>query len=210
MVVDGSRHGPHLPDVTLCWYAAYGSNTDETRFRRYLDRCRLAAEPLDARPLVIDLPLYFAGTSTRTWGEGGVAFVGPDRDPAAGTLARAWLLPVERIAEVGAQENGLGLHEARLDLDAGDHVAFAGRSYDAWLACGDIDGHPVRTLTSSVTRIPRTPPSRTYVTVVARGLRLTHEMTPEAVAGYLGPRTNLPAATLVTWQREGPASSGAK
>ena len=32
--------GAHLSGVTLAWYAAYGSNTDEGRFRRYLTGCR--------------------------------------------------------------------------------------------------------------------------------------------------------------------------
>lgn len=189
--------------MTLAWYAAYGSNTDAARFARYLDGCRERVEPLDSRPYVLDLPLYFAGTSTR-WGDGGVAFASTTRDAEPATLGRAWLLPVERIAEVGAQENGLPLDAAALDLGAGDHAAFPGRWYDSWVACGDLDGHPVVTLTSSVDRTPRNPPGRAYLEVVARGVRTTHGLTPEAVADYLADRTNLARATLIAWQEEGP------
>jgi len=191
--------------VTVAWYAAYGSNTDEERFRRYLAGCRVPAEPADSRPFVVDLPLYFAGTTTR-WGDGGVAFVGPERDPQPATLARAWLLPVERIAEVGAQENRLPIDAARLDLDA---VTAAGLLsvhegwYDAWVSCGVLDDLPVVTLTSSTAREPRNPPARAYVEVVARGLRTTHGMTRKDVASYLAPRTMLPIRTLTEWQTEG-------
>lgn len=189
--------------MTLAWYAAYGSNTDEARFRRYLDGCREPVDPVDSRPFVLDLPLYFAGTGTR-WGDGGVAFAGVDRDLAPATLGRAWLLPAARIAEVGAQENGLPLDAATLDLDAGDHVAFPGRWYDSWVSCGELDGHPVLTLTSSVARGPRNPPGRAYAAVVARGIRVTHGLTADEVADYLADRTNLARATLIAWQAEGP------
>jgi hypothetical protein len=190
--------------VKLGWYAAYGSNTDETRFRRYLDGCRSPVEPLDSRPFVLDLPLYFAGTGSRTWGDGGVAFAGVEREPEPTTLGRAWLLPVATIAEVGAQENGLPLDRAVLDVDAGDHRAFPDRWYDAWIACGTLDGHPVVTLTSTVRQVPVNPPGRAYATVVGRGIRTTHGLTDEQAATYLADRTNLPVATLMTWLAEEP------
>lgn len=197
--------------MTLAWYAAYGSNTDDARFAAYLAGCRARCEPLDSRPCTIDLPLYFAGTRTR-WGDGGVAFVRVERDAQPATLARAWLLPLERIAEVGAQENRAALDDAALDIDsvveAGIVPTFAGW-YDAWVSCGELDGTPVVTLTSSVERAPSCPPSRAYVHVVARGLRTTHGMTRESVAEYLAPRTNLPVATLVEWQSEGSGYFGA-
>lgn len=199
--------------MLVAWYAAYGSNTDEARFRCYLARCTQPAEPSDSRPLTIDLPLYFAGTTTRRWGDGGVAFTSTDRDAVPGTLARAWLLPVDRIAEIGAQENGLGNDQADLDLGAvrtgGLHHAHPGRWYDAWVGCGQLDDLPVVTLTSTEMRAPRNPPSRAYAQIVARGLRLTHGMTREDVARYLADRTNLPVATLMEWQTEGEGYPGA-
>jgi hypothetical protein len=192
--------------VTVAWYAAYGSNTDESRFRTYLAGCSESCEPADSRPYVIDLPLYFAGTTSQRWGDGGVAFTSIERDREPSTLARAWLLPVERIAEVGAQENGLPLAAARLDIDgvgpAGIQHAFD-RWYDVWAGCGTLDDLPVVTLTASTLRTPRNPPSRDYAAIVARGLRVTHGMTREAVATYLAARTNLPAATLIDYQAEG-------
>ena len=205
MGVVGSGARESLRVVTVAWYAAYGSNTDEDRLREYLVRCTQPVEPTDSRPFVIDLPLYFAGTST-AWGDGGVAFTRLQRDATPATLARAWLLPAARIAEIGAQENRGDVNTAALDLElvraAGAHRAFTGQ-YDAWADCGDLDGLPVVTLTSSTPRAPVRPPSAAYVQVVARGIRVTHGMTREAVADYLSPRTNLPVATLMEWQSGG-------
>src|SRR5688500_13243209 len=156
--------------MTVAWYAAYGSNTDEERFRRYLAGCTQPAEPADSRPYLLDLPLYFAGTTSRRWGDGGVAFTDVARDATPSTLARAWLLPLERIAEIGAQENGLPIEEADLDLDAvrarGMHRAHPERWYDAWVDCGELDDLPVVTLTSTARRTPVAPPSRAYAQVV--------------------------------------------
>lgn len=193
--------------MTVAWYAAYGSNTDEIRFRRYLTSCTQPAEPAESRPHLLDLPLYFAGTTSRRWGDGGVAFTSIDRDAAPATLARVWLLPVERVAEIGALENGLPIEDANLDLAAvraaGLQRAHAGSWYDAWVDCGLLDDVPVVTITATEPRTPRNPPSPSYVRVVARGLRLTHGMTQEDVAIYLADRTDLPVFTLMEWQREG-------
>ena len=197
--------------MTVAWYAAYGSNTDGERLHRYLAACSQPAEPTDSRPFIIDLPLYFAGTST-VWGSGGVAFTRMQREETPSTLARAWLLPVARIAEIGAQENRHDVTAAALDLEvvreAGWQRAFDGW-YDTWVNCGELDGLPVVTLTSSLAREPVNPPGSEYLKVIARGLRVTHGMTREAVATYLSPRTNLTVATLMEWQSEGSGWSGA-
>jgi hypothetical protein len=189
----------------LAWYAAYGSNVDETRFGEYLAGCSEPTQPLDDRPFVLDLPLYFAGTGRPEgrWGLGGVAFVRVARDDTPATLGRAWLLPAVRLAEIGAQENRLPLDRAALDVGAGDHQAFPDRAYDSWIRCGELEGVPVFTLTSSEPREPVNPPGPAYVAVVARGLRARHGMTREAVASYLADRTNLPVGTLMEWQPEG-------
>jgi hypothetical protein len=190
--------------VTLVWYAAYGSNTDDARFTRYLDGCAERTTPLDSRPYVLDLPLYFAGSGSRRWGPGGVAFVDVVRDLEPRTLGRAWLLPAEIVAQIGAQENGLPVDAAALDLDLLDHDAFPGRWYDRWVRCGELDGVPVITLTSSTRREPAADPGPAYVSVVAAGIRATHGVDAAAVASYLAARTNLSFTTLMEWQRGGP------
>ena len=192
--------------MTLAWYAAYGSNTDAPRFQRYLDRCTQPATPEDDRPFVLDLPLYFAKDATRGWGPGGVAFAGPDHDRVPSTLGRVWLLPVERIAEIGAMENGRDPADGSLDVAAvqrdGVVPAFDGGWYDAWASCGELDGVPVVTITSS-RRHAANPPGPAYLAVVARGIAATHGLPDEAVAAYLAPRTGLPTSSVLAWIREG-------
>jgi hypothetical protein len=198
--------------VTVAWYAAYGSNTDRGRFQQYLARCSTAAEPLDDRPLEIDLALYFAKKRTTRWGKGGVAFVGPRRDQRPSTLARAWLLPAERIAEIGAMENGRAVDAAHLDVGRvvtdGASVGFPGGWYDCWYECGSLDGQPVVTLGSSTPHRPN-PPGRAYLETVARGLRATHALDDHDVAAYLAPRAGLAVDALLAWTRQGAGYSGA-
>lgn len=187
------------------WYAAYGSNTDAHRFSRYLRGCRppVTTEP-PSRPGTIELPLRFAEQTVR-WGSGGVAFVGPEPGDPSPTLVRLWHVPVAVLAQVGAQENGLPLEDAALDLDVvastGRHVAFPGRWYDVWIGIGSVEGAPVVTLTSSVLR-PRNPPGPRYGAVVARGLRATHGLDAEEVAAYLAPRAGVDPSVVSAWQRE--------
>lgn len=198
--------------MTVAWYAGYGSNTDRDRFEQYLARCRSPVEPLGDRPCTIDLPLWFAKPRTARWGPGGVAFVGPVRDPEPSTLARAWLLPVDRIAEIGAMENGGTVDDAALDLQrlatAGRDIGFPGGWYDCWFACGALGGHPVVTLGSSIAH-RRNPPGPEYLAVVARGLRVTHALDDRDVAAYLAPRAGLPVEDLLACTREGAGYSRA-
>lgn len=199
------RSDPARVPVVAAWYAAYGSNTDADRFSRYLRACDppVVDQP-SSRPGTIDLPLRFAEETVR-WGTGGVAFVGPDPGEPSPTLVRLWHVPVAVLAQVGAQENGLPLDTAALDLDVvastGRHVAFPGRWYDAWVGCGIVAGLPVVTLTSSVARPPN-PPGARYAAVVARGLRATHGLDHGAAADYLAARAGVEPLQLVAWQRE--------
>ena len=192
------------PDV---WYAAYGSNTDAARFSLYLRGCDPAVtdEPA-SRPGTIDLPLRFAEEARSSmWGGGGVAFVDPRPGDPSPTLVRLWHLPRRVLAQVGAQENGLPLSAAALDLDeiaaTGSSVAFPGRWYDTWIGCGKIAGIPVVTLTSSVTRA-HNPPGARYAGVVARGLRATHGLGHEEVIEYLRARDRADSSVVSAWRRE--------
>ena len=198
--------------MTAAWYAAYGSNTDESRFAQYLERCTQPAVPLASRPHVLDLPLFFARAATARWGPGGVAFVGTERDVSPTTLVRLWLLPVDCLAEIGAMENGQPPARGTLDLDtAVTHGAAPALDgwYDAWVHCGEVDGHPVVTLTTTAAPAPN-PPGRAYATVVARGLRATHRLSAEEVARYLAPRAGLPEVVLLEWQLAGGRYPGAE
>jgi len=165
-----------LTDPDLVWYAAYGSNTDAERFGCYLHGgtppgsairqrgARDPSPPRDDRPFVLDLPLHFAGEA-RGWQGGGAAFVDTTPVPGTVTLARAWLITRDQLDDVFEQE---------------------GRWYDVLLPCGELEGRPVCTITASRRPAPDpNPPAPAYLSVVVRGLSVTHGLRPEEVAARL-------------------------
>ena len=186
---------------TLVWYAAYGSNLARARFSCYLrggvpagahranPGCRDSTPAGDVRPVTLPHRLYFAGTS-RSWGGGGVAFLDPALDPTAGTLGRAWLVTVEQLSDVLAQENGRRPPGPDLALDvlaAEGAVTLGPGPYEHLLAGGDIDGIPVATFTCA-RRLPATAPGPAYRDVIVTGLAESHGLTPDEARSYLDGR----------------------
>jgi hypothetical protein len=192
--------------VDLAWYAAYGSNLGRARFTCYVEGgaapgarranhgCRDAAPPRDVRPVTIPHRLYFAGAS-RTWGGGGVAFLDPTPDPAAGTLGRAWLLTAGQLADVLAQENGRPPPGPDIALDrlaAEGSLTLGPGPYEHLLHCGDIEGIPVVTFTCA-RLLPPAAPGPAYTEIVTAGLAESHSLSAEEARRYLdGSITALP------------------
>jgi len=85
------------------WYASYGSNLLESRFRCYLlggrpegalRSCRGCSDrslPLSSKPVDINRQLYFARES-QTWAGGGVAFIGEPTNGSSKTYGRMFLI----------------------------------------------------------------------------------------------------------------------
>jgi hypothetical protein len=149
----------------LVWYAAYGSNLLRARFLTYLKggrfedlprdhrRCDDPSPPRDEVKMTLPFARYFAYDSD-TWG-GGVAFLDPNRRGT--TTGRLYLVTEGQFSHVLAQENGW---QDRMPEDKG------------WYRCvfglGELDGVPVRTITS-LERGPARAPSAAYRDVIARG-----------------------------------------
>lgn len=146
------------------WYACYGSNLLNERFMHYIhggvcrfngssyDGCTDQSEPLDDRPCIINHKLYFGNRSSK-WDDGGVAFLNPVRNEKVVTLGRMFLITEEQFKEVQRQE-GPGWYNEVLDL-------------------GMAEGIPIKTFTHS-TVFPRSKPSKSYVSVVRKGLSETY------------------------------------
>lgn len=182
----------------LVWYAAYGSNLHEPRFRCYLTGGRAAGSarvhppcaddrsPRATAVATLPFPLFFAGSS-RTWG-GGNAYIDPDGHDAA-TRARLYLISVEQFEAVVAAEG----HRAPAPLPpprAGTPATYRVASGDygvGVLACGQLEGIPVLSVTGPTPDASVTPPRRAYLRTIASGLRHTHALSPQAVADYLAP-----------------------
>lgn len=183
------------------WYASYGSNVLQERFLTYLrggpvpitgkiqHGARNAADPLDDRPFHIDRLLMFGGQS-KSWNGGGVAFVDPHTVVEGGTMGRAWLVTVDQLADVWAQENGETVGPP-IDLGAlvGTGSADLGRGWYRRLEfLGHIDGAPVITITCE-TPPPANAGGSAYLEVVGRGVMSTWGTSPAETAGYLAVRS---------------------
>ena len=190
----------HDPPGTLrVWYAAYGSNTDAARFGCYLrggcpdggarsyPGCRDTSAPAATRPLWLPGSVYFAGTSS-VWG-GGMAFYDPATRGPVG--ARGWLITVQQLADLMAQEmhDGPG---SRPDLEhrileivsspgEGVHPLGTGR-YETLVTTRCLEGTAVVTFTAGSAHPDheRTQPSVPYLATITAGLAQVGHARPSA------------------------------
>lgn len=187
--------------MMLVWYAAYGSNLLAARFRTYLrggpvpgsgreqHGARDPADPVADQAYELPRELVFAHRS-RGWGGGGVCFVDPRPDAGAGTRGRAWLITVEQLSDVWAQENG---HRVGPELDLDRVLAEGGAEFDrsGWYrrleVVDQLDGHPVATFTAP--EVPELNPAHpSYLAVMGGGLAEAWGLGAEEAARYLASR----------------------
>ena len=184
----------------LVWYAAYGSNLLAERFSVYLrggsvpgagrsqHGARDPSDPVEWRPYRIDRPMRFGFRSTG-WNGTGVCLVEPERVAPADTYARAWLITVEQLTDVWAQENGQRVGPA-LDLDrlrVDGRADFGSGRYRRLEYLGALDGAPVVTITCDRSPPPN-PAGAPYLEVVGRGLMETWGLSAGEAARYLATR----------------------
>ena len=152
-----------MNDAEPVWYVAYGSNLLRERFLAYVEGrtfrgkkhrgCADRTPPREEFAMTLPYRRYFAHRST-LWG-GGVAFL--DVFSPGRTVGRAYLLTTGQFADVLAQENGWP-----------DRTAKPKGWYRMTLGLGDLDGVPMRTITS-MDRGPVHAPSEAYLDVIRRG-----------------------------------------
>ena len=184
--------------MTRVWYAAYGSNLSRERFDAYLrggrprgtthdyPGCRDPSDPTYELACDIEAELAFGGTS-QTWG-GGVAFVVPGADVVK---ARLYLVTLEQVADVVAQENWLDPGQVSFDgarLD--EPIVLTGHMYGVVLPLAPREAVPVLALTQSADAVPAVP-SPPYLRHIADGLRDAHGMTDGAIVDYLATKRGI-------------------
>ena len=178
------------------WYASYGSNLLAERFGYYLSGGSMGQQTVghigarDSTPATANRSwkarheLRFGGESRR-WDGGGVAFV--NAEPGSGEcVVRLWLLTAAQFDDVAAQENQMRPGDLVVDhaavRDVG-HLDVVDSWYGRVLWLGDVEGRAVFTFTSPVVR-SSSPPARSYLDVVGRGL-LECGLTTQEAAEYL-------------------------
>ncbi len=141
------------------WYACYGSNMLESRFKKYIDRCDDQSMPVESREYVFPYSIYFGAVSTN-WGGGGTAFL-DDSNPGR-ALGRVYKITEEQFNQVKRLEGPK--YRKRIDLD-------------------DIDGLPVCTFTSEERQNDNSP-SLEYFETVSSGMMETFPYLDESSLCY--------------------------
>jgi len=185
----------------LVWYAAYGSNLSAVRFSAYLNGgqplgsgrklpgSRSTTPPRQSIALTLEHALYFACRSA-TWG-GAVAFVDPRRDRRFKVLARGYLIQLDQLEDVIAQENGVEPGAVHLDLarlrEAGSIDVLKRTWYRRALICGELDSWPIVTCTAAwgIEDVRPAAPSSAYLRWIAAGLVETWQLSLESISKYL-------------------------
>jgi hypothetical protein len=199
---------PESPEP-LVWYLAYGSNLSFARFMTYLaggtPEGKSTAEagaadpspPRASRPFHLGHGLYFAGEAT-SWGGGGVAFLRAEEEPGALTYARIYLITVNQLRAVLAQENGLdpsrgaALVSAReiATAEPGTRIDTGAGEYGLLLCVGREpvrSGGPIAPIWTFTTAQPldgrERQPSDAYLATICRGLLETFWALPPSSGG---------------------------
>ena len=110
------------------------------------------------------------GGRSQRW-SGGVAFLDARPTPGTETPARAWLLGLDQIADLVAQEARLAVAPAPAALAAippGGTLVIGGGWYDTVARLDDLAGRPALTVTTGQD-LPEAEPTPAYRATIAAG-----------------------------------------
>lgn len=193
-------------EINGIWYACYGSNIRKERFMCYINGgtppgalrnftgCSDKSEPKDSRTITIDHEMYFAMKSP-TWNGGGICFLNPEKDPAANTLGRSYLINSSQFIDLVRQELKF---EGEIVIDfeelvkKGFYNCMTDGRYGLLLYLGEIDGRPVVTFTSEIYLEDEVnPPDKEYLKTIIRGLKDIYDLSDQQIIAYLGSKTGI-------------------
>ena len=189
-----------MDELSLIWYAVYGSNLLEERFNCYLQGgkptgsnklyygCRDKTLSKRQHEFKINSELYFAKKSTN-WENGGVAFIDFNKNNKSITLSKIYLISKEQFIDVAIQETSSNI---LLDLDFNktiqeSYTIYKKKSwYGKLVHLGEFDNFPVFTITSEHKFAEINKPSVPYLITIIKGLReLYTEMDSKNIVKYL-------------------------
>ncbi|HEY9184965.1 MAG TPA: hypothetical protein VIM94_06555 [Salegentibacter sp.] len=182
------------------WYACYGSNLLEERFRCYIGGgqpkgahriypgCTNKTFPTRTKGLLINREMYFAKIS-KTWSGGGAAFIKSDFDKNVETLGRMYLITSQQFVDLVQQEI-----KFEGDFDINLEKVIKEGSLDmknkSWYGqinhLGEEEGYPIFTFTNEeYLENEINAPNEHYLKIIIEGLKETYQMTDTEIENYL-------------------------
>ncbi|XP_024969962.1 histone deacetylase 5 [Cynara cardunculus var. scolymus] len=197
------------------WYASFGSNMSESRFRCYIEGgqaegmrrpCKGAvdkSQPKEVLWKIVPHRLFFGRESTITWGPGGVAFLHPASSDQEKTYMCLYRITLEQFNDVLLQENVLtDTSSPFFDLNALDSIeneknipleALKDGWYHNVVYLGKEKDIPILTMTCTVGHVEdfksgKTPicaPAKEYADTLVRGLVLGKQLSEDEATVYI-------------------------
>lgn len=204
------------------WYACFGSNMSESRFRCYIEggqaegmrrACKGARDKTQPKEVLwktVPHRLFFGRESTITWGPGGVAFLNPEPNNQDKTIMCLYRITLEQFNDVLLQENvttdttspffdlnDLDLIESEKNISI---EALKGGWYHNVVYLGKEKGIPIVTMTCTGEhvegfksgKIPLRLPAKEYAETLVRGLVLGKQLSEDDAIGYINEASNKP------------------
>lgn len=204
------------------WYASFGSNMWKDRFLCYIaggmvdgmnkpcHGSRDKSLPRDVIWKIVPHKIFFAQSYTRTWGNGGVAFLHPESSASDRAYMCIYRITLEQFNDVLYQENRASplqmelplLDATQLELLAENKTMLLDVFKDGWysnvLYLGKEDNLPILTMTCPFSYIeqfksgelPMCAPAENYVNTLVRGLVEGEQLTREQAMQYIEEATS--------------------
>ena len=181
------------------WYASYGSNISEERFKCYIKGgkpegatrtylgCKDQNPPMGQKAIKIPHELYFA-KSAGVWNGGGVCFINPEKSENADTLGNMYLITCQQFLEVVQQENNTN-EPINIDFNKTQKEKSLVVRENSWygnlLYLGEECDAPIFTFTNDKYLINEiNAPNPHYLKTIIRGLIATHQLSKSQLEDY--------------------------
>ena len=200
-----------LKNTDKVWYACYGSNFQQERFRCYISGgqppnakriypgCSNKVFPKNNKALQIPGELYFA-KSSKTWSGGGAAFIKYEPDSAQKVLGRMYLITREQFIELVQQEIKF---TGKFDIDLEQvkekgHLDMKNGSwYDRIIYLGEEESYPIFSFTNEKFLASEiNSPHEFYLNIIIAGLRETYNLSPEEIRNYLKDKKGIAGTSM--------------
>ncbi|XP_072996159.1 histone deacetylase 5-like [Typha latifolia] len=226
-IVNGCAPWRTLLSEIDIWYGSYGSNMWKARFLCYIKGGKVegmsapcygsrdTSLPKDVIWKTVPRRLFFGRSSTRTWGNGGVAFLHPDSCSSDKAHMCLYKITLEQFNDLLFQENSLvekdiigqqilspllGLSDLNYVSENKSLIlqALKGGWYSNVLYLGKEDNLPILTMScplSDIERfksgeIPISAPPKSYTSTLVKGLVEGKQLSEEEAIEYIKDATN--------------------